>query len=125
MKGRGYYEGFGGAYLPEVLVATFDQLEAAFESAKNDRSFWRAFTDLMSSYSCRPTPLTFAENLSAHFGGARIYIKREDLNHTGAHKLNNVIGATLFPHERLVSLVIRFGQQFMLLFQKRHEFTHL
>ena len=95
MQHRGYYEQFGGAYLPEILVATFDELEEAFNSAKNDPSFWQEYTDIMSTYSCRPTPLTFAENLTRHFGGARIYIKREDLNHTGAHKANNVMGQGL------------------------------
>jgi tryptophan synthase beta chain len=95
MINRGYYEGFGGAYLPEILVATFDDLEDTFIKAKSDPSFWQEYTDMMSTYSCRPTPVTFAENLTNHFNGARIYIKREDLNHTGAHKANNVIGQGL------------------------------
>jgi tryptophan synthase beta chain len=95
MNRKGYYGGFGGAYIPEILSATFDELARAFESAKNDQRFWREYSDILSSYSCRPTPLTFAENLSEHFGGARIYIKREDLNHTGAHKANNVMGQGL------------------------------
>ena len=95
MIDRGYYDGFGGAYLPEVLVATFDDLEDKFIKAKNDPSFWKEYTDIMSTYSCRPTPVTFAENLTEHFKGARIYIKREDLNHTGAHKANNVMGQGL------------------------------
>jgi tryptophan synthase beta chain len=95
MKTRGYYEGFGGAYLPEILVATFDELDNTFQLAKDDPSFWPEYEDIMSTYSCRPTPLTFAGNLTRHFGGARIYIKREDLNHTGAHKANNVMGQGL------------------------------
>jgi tryptophan synthase beta chain len=95
MKDRGYYAGFGGAYLPEVLVATFDELVEAFYRAKNDPSFWKEYVGIMGSYSCRPTPLTFAGNLTARFGGARIYVKREDLNHTGAHKANNVMGQGL------------------------------
>ncbi len=95
MINRGYYDGFGGAYLPEILVATFDDLEDKFIKAKNDPSFWKEYTDIMSTYSCRPTPVTFAENLTNHFNGARIYIKREDLNHTGAHKANNVMGQGL------------------------------
>ncbi len=95
MKDRGYYEGFGGAYLPEILIATFDELVETFQKAKNDPSFWQEYVDIMSTYSCRPTPLTFAENLTRHFGGARFYIKREDLNHTGAHKANNVMGQGL------------------------------
>nr|MBL0712075.1 tryptophan synthase subunit beta [Desulfobacterales bacterium] len=89
MNKRGYYSQFGGAYLPEILIATFDELAAAFEAAKNDPEFWQEYQDLMATYSCRPTPLTLAGNLSRHFGGARIYVKREDLNHTGAHKANN------------------------------------
>jgi len=95
MQHRGYYEQFGGAYLPEILVATFDELERAFNGIKKDPDFWSEYTEIMSTYSCRPTPLTFAENLTRHFGGARIYIKREDLNHTGAHKANNVMGQGL------------------------------
>ena len=95
MNKCGYYSGFGGAYLPEILVATFDELAAAFEAVKNDPDFWRAYQELMATYSCRPTPLTLAENLTRHFGGGRIYIKREDLNHTGAHKANNVMGQGL------------------------------
>jgi tryptophan synthase beta chain len=90
-----YYGAFGGAYIPEILVSTFEQLVNAFEEAKKDPKFWNEYTAIMSNYSCRPTPLTFAENLTKHFGGARIYIKREDLNHTGAHKANNVMGQGL------------------------------
>jgi tryptophan synthase beta chain len=95
MRERGYYGDFGGAYIPEILVATFDELAEAFESAQADPGFWDEYLQLMSTYSCRPTPITFAENLTEHFGGARIYIKREDLNHTGAHKANNVMGQGL------------------------------
>jgi tryptophan synthase beta chain len=95
MIDRGYYAGFGGAYLPEILVATFDDLVETFSRAKADPAFWQEYLDIMSTYSCRPTPLTFAENLTRHFGGARIFIKREDLNHTGAHKANNVMGQGL------------------------------
>lgn len=95
MKTRGYYDGFGGAFLPEVLVATFEELDEAFQALKKDPDFWKEYTDILSSYSCRPTPITYAGNLSGHFGGARIYIKREDLNHTGAHKANNVLGQGL------------------------------
>ena len=92
---RGYYGNFGGAFLPEILVATFDELEGVFNEAKNDPIFWQDYEQLMSSYSCRPTPITDAQNLTRHFGGARIFIKREDLNHTGAHKANNVMGQGL------------------------------
>ncbi len=98
-----YYGRFGGAFIPEILAATFDDLARAFDEAKKDPAFWQEFSGIMSTYSCRPTPLTFAENLTRHFGGARIYIKREDLNHTGAHKINNVMGQGL--------LVRRMGKQ--------------
>jgi tryptophan synthase beta chain len=95
MHDRGYYGSFGGAFIPEILVATFDELVAEFAAAKSDPAFWQEYAALMSSYSCRPTPITYAENLTKHFCGARIYIKREDLNHTGAHKANNVMGQGL------------------------------
>jgi tryptophan synthase beta chain len=95
MLNRGYYDGFGGAYLPEILVATFDELDNVFQEAKSDSGFWQEYETLMSTYSCRPTPITFCENLTRHFGGGRIFIKREDLNHTGAHKANNVMGQGL------------------------------
>jgi len=95
VNNRGYYGTFGGAFIPEVLAATFDALEDTFDRAKGDASFWQEYCKIMSTYSCRPTPLTFAENLTRHFQGPRIYIKREDLNHTGAHKLNNVMGQGL------------------------------
>jgi tryptophan synthase beta chain len=95
MLQRGYYGNFGGAFLPEILVPTFDELEAVYEDARKDPSFWSEYESLMSTYSCRPTPLTYAENLTNHFGGARIYVKREDLNHTGSHKINNVMGQGL------------------------------
>ncbi len=91
----GYFDEFGGAFIPEILHKTFADLEQAFESVRSDPSFWKEYVELMGSYSCRPTPITFADNLTAHFGGARVYIKREDLNHTGAHKANNVMGQGL------------------------------
>jgi tryptophan synthase beta chain len=95
MINRGYYGEFGGAFIPEILTSTFDELVDAFEKAKRDPGFWNEYLDVMSTYSCRPTPVTFAGNLTRHFRGARIYIKREDLNHTGAHKANNVMGQGL------------------------------
>jgi tryptophan synthase beta chain len=95
MKNRGYFGRFGGAFVPEILMATFDELEEAFESARTDPAFWKEYVELMGTYSCRPTPITYAENLTNYFGGARIYVKREDLNHTGAHKANNVMGQGL------------------------------
>jgi tryptophan synthase beta chain len=106
MNERGYYGEFGGAFIPEILVTTFAQLVDAFRAARNDPSFWEEYARLMSTYSCRPTPLTFADNLTQHFGGARIYIKREDLNHTGAHKANNVMGQGLLVKRMGKSRVI-------------------
>ncbi len=95
MNKKGYYGGFGGAFIPEILNTTLEQLRVAFEEAKEDPEFWSSYQDLMSTYSCRPTPLTYLENLSRYFRGPHIYLKREDLNHTGAHKLNNVMGQGL------------------------------
>ncbi len=91
----GYYGNYGGAYIPEILHNTVEQLRVQFEQLKADPTFWQEYQQLMGNYSCRPTPLTYAENLTDHFGGASIYIKREDLNHTGAHKVNNVMGQGL------------------------------
>ena len=89
----GYFGPYGGAFVPEILRTTLDELAEAFDSARRDPEFWAAFVDTLGSYSCRPTPLTFLERLSAEVGGGRrLYLKREDLNHTGAHKLNNVVG---------------------------------
>lgn len=95
MKYSGYYNQFGGAFIPEILIPTFDELEEAYLQAKADPNFWKEYVDLMSTYSCRATPITYADNLTRHFGGAQIFIKREDLNHTGAHKVNNVMGQGL------------------------------
>ncbi len=100
---EGYYGQFGGAFIPEILHETIRELTAAFNDAQADPAFWDAYVALMSSYSCRPTPLTHLENLSKDLGGAQIYVKREDLNHTGAHKVNNVMGQGL--------LVQRMGKQ--------------
>ncbi|MDD4617124.1 MAG: tryptophan synthase subunit beta [Alphaproteobacteria bacterium] len=92
---RGYFGQFGGMYIPEVLHTNIEELIRHYKAVRADPSFWAEYKALMSSYSCRPTPLTYAENLSKHLGGAQIYIKREDLNHTGAHKANNVMGQGL------------------------------
>jgi len=95
MSTNKYFGNWGGSFIPEVLHETFKQLDKAYQEIRNDPAFWEEYLHLMSTYSCRPTPLTHAENLSNHFGGAQIYIKREDLNHTGAHKANNVMGQGL------------------------------
>ena len=91
----GYYGQYGGMFIPEILRTNFDELIRHYKAIKADPAFWQEFMELMSSYSCRPTPVTLAENLTKHFGGAKILIKREDLNHTGAHKANNVMGQGL------------------------------
>ncbi|PCI30282.1 MAG: tryptophan synthase subunit beta [SAR324 cluster bacterium] len=92
---QGYYGQFGGMFIPEILKSTFDELISHYEEIRQDPTFWQEYENLMSTYSCRPTPITPADNLSQYFGGAQIYIKREDLNHTGAHKANNVMGQGL------------------------------
>jgi len=95
MRSSVFYGDWGGAYIPEILRQTFIELNEHVRQARADASFWQEYQRLMAEYSCRPTPLTFAGNLTRHFGGAKIYIKREDLNHTGAHKANNVMGQGL------------------------------
>lgn len=92
---KGYFGDFGGMFIPEILKTTFDQLLIAYNEIKNEPEFWNEYLEFMQTYSCRPTPVTFAENLTKQFGGAKIFIKREDLNHTGAHKANNVMGQGL------------------------------
>ncbi len=91
---NGYFGQFGGAFIPEILHTTIQQLTRAFREAQRDPEFWQQYLQLMENYSGRPTPLTFAANLSRQYG-RRIYIKREDLNQTGAHKANNVMGQGL------------------------------
>jgi len=103
---KGYYGRFGGRFAPEILMETLKELEAAFDEAKTDPEFWQEFSWIMATYSSRPTPLTFAGNLTEYFGGAKIYIKREDLNHTGAHKINNVMGQGLLTKRMGKSRVI-------------------
>jgi len=92
---RGYFGAYGGRFVPEVLIPALDELEAAFGKASNDPSFQNQFESLSRHYSGRPTPLYFAERLTAQCGGARILLKREDLAHTGAHKINNALGQAL------------------------------
>ena len=91
----GHWGRFGGRFVPEALVAALDELAVAFDQAINDPTFLSELADLNRSYSGRPSPLTDASRLSEHAGGARILLKREDLNHTGSHKINNVLGQAL------------------------------
>jgi tryptophan synthase beta chain len=92
---RGYFGDYGGRFVPETLVPALDELATAYEKAKADASFWAKFDSLSRDYSGRPTPLYSAESLSRHCGGAQILLKREDLAHTGAHKINNALGQGL------------------------------
>ena len=86
---------FGGQYVPEVLMPALSELEEAYRQAIEDPQFQKGFAWLLRTYVGRPTPLTFAERLSRHLGGAKIYLKREDLAHSGAHKINNALGQAL------------------------------
>ena len=86
---------YGGQFVPETLMPALIELEQAFVDAKNDAGFQKEFNGLLASYVGRPTPLTYARRLSEQLGGAQIYLKREDLAHTGAHKINNALGQAL------------------------------
>jgi tryptophan synthase beta chain len=92
---RGHFGPYGGRYVPEVLMAPLEELEQAYNAARQDPSFQSELNDLLANYAGRPTPLYYARRLSESLGGAKIYLKREDLLHTGAHKINNAIGQAL------------------------------
>src|ERR1700686_3425567 len=92
---KGRFGPYGGRYVPETLVAPIEELEHAYAAARADASFQRELDALLRNFAGRPTPLQFASRLTEHLGGARIYIKREDLLHTGAHKINNCLGQGL------------------------------
>lgn len=100
---KGHFGLFGGRYVPETLMKAILELEDAYENAKNDHDFQAEFQRLLTHYVGRQTPLYFAENLTNYANGAGIYLKREDLNHTGAHKINNALGQAL--------LAIRMGKR--------------
>ena len=100
---RGRFGKFGGLYVPETLMTPLLDLAAAYEEARKDPQFQRQFADMLRDYAGRPTGLYFAESLTRHLGGAKIYLKREDMLHTGAHKINNVIGQAL--------LALRMGKK--------------
>jgi len=91
----GHWGKFGGRYVPETLVAPLEELTTEFMRARDDNDFWRELNQLLRDYAGRPTPLFHAQRLTAHAGGAQIYLKREDLLHTGAHKINNAMGQVL------------------------------
>ena len=92
---KGYFGQFGGSFVPKPIQALLDELEATFEQYRQDPDFIKELRFYLEDYSGRPTPLYYAESLTKHLGGAKIYLKREDLNHLGSHKLNNVLGQIL------------------------------
>ncbi len=91
----GYFGAFGGRFIPEALVAAVDEVAVEYEKAKTDPAFAAEFGELLADYTGRPSPLTEAPRFAEHAGGARVFLKREDLNHTGSHKINNVLGQAL------------------------------
>ena len=92
---KGFYGKFGGQFVPETLMTAVIELDKAYREAKEDPSFQAELDDLLKNYVGRETPLYHAKRLTDHIGGAQIYLKREDLNHTGAHKINNALGQVL------------------------------
>lgn len=95
MTEKGYFGQFGGSFVPEAIQVLLDELEATFEQYKDDPTFLAEYHGYLKDYAGRETPLYFAESLTKELGGAKIYLKREDLNHLGSHKLNNVLGQIL------------------------------
>ena len=100
---QGHFGPFGGKYVIETLMPALDSLERLYNEARNDPKFQYDLKYYLKEYVGRPTPLYYAERLTKHLGGAKIYLKREDLNHTGAHKINNTIGSAL--------LTLRMGKK--------------
>ena len=92
---KGRFGDFGGQYIPETLMAEVQRVEEAYKFYKNDEAFQAELTTLLNDYAGRPSRLYYAENMTADLGGAKVYLKREDLNHTGSHKINNVLGQAL------------------------------
>ena len=103
---KGYFGQFGGSFVPEPIQTLLDELEATFEKYKDDPEFLNEYRHYLADYSGRETPLYYAESLTQHLGGAKIYLKREDLNHLGSHKLNNVLGQILLAKRMGKSRVI-------------------
>lgn len=95
MKNTGYFGKYGGRFVPEMLIPALEELESSYDEAKKDKQFQKDFEDLLQNFSGRPTPLVFAKNLTKKLGGAKIYLKNEGLNHTGAHKITHCIGQAL------------------------------
>lgn len=92
---EGYFGAFGGKFIPEALVAAVDEVAVEYDKAKHDPEFARELDDLLLNYTGRPSAFTEVPRFAEHAGGARIFLKREDLNHTGSHKINNVLGQAL------------------------------
>ncbi|MGH2568065.1 MAG: pyridoxal-phosphate dependent enzyme, partial [Bacteroidota bacterium] len=92
---QGHFGVYGGRYIPETLMPAAEELDRTYRQLKNDSSFQQEFLYYLKQYAGRPTPLYYAERLSKQLGGSKIYLKREDLCHTGAHKINNTIGQVL------------------------------
>jgi len=92
---RGYFGSYGGRFVPETLIPALNEITIAYQEAGADRNFWAEFESLSRDYTGRPTPLYLAESFSRHCGGATVFLKREDLAHTGAHKINNALGQGL------------------------------
>lgn len=103
---RGMFGSYGGRFVSETLMPLLLKLEDAFKDAHQDIEFWDEFNDLGQNYVGRPSPLYFAERLTSHLGGAKIYMKRDELNHTGAHKINNVLGQILLARRMGKSRII-------------------
>src|SRR5205085_1099938 len=91
----GHWGRYGGRFVPETLMAPLEELTTAYEAARADKSFQSELDQLLHDFAGRPTPLFLAKRLTEHSGGGRIYLKREDLLHTGAHKINNTLGQIL------------------------------
>ena len=92
---KGRFAEYGGQYIPETLMSAVQEVEEAYEYYKNDPAFQAELTDLLENYAGRPSLLYYVEKMTRDLGGAKIYLKREDLNHTGSHKINNVLGQVL------------------------------
>jgi tryptophan synthase beta chain len=103
---RGHFGPYGGRFVPETLMAPLEELTSAYEEAQLDPAFHREFEYLLATYVGRPTPLMFAQRLTERLGGARIYLKREDLCHTGAHKINNAVGQALLARRMAKTRII-------------------
>lgn len=105
-KAQGYFGPYGGRYVPEILISALDELERNYVKTKNDKKFQEELSYYLKNYAGRPTPLYFAARLTKYLGGAKIYLKREDLCHLGAHKINNTLGQVLLARKMGKSNII-------------------